>query len=161
MKRIAFIGAVALTILNMVSCKPNQELTKAAYQKAMEAAVNKPTITSDIPTDGAITEIQPMVTQSTVARERSESVKVLDNGTIGRYSIVVGTFKQQTNANSMRSRLINDGFTSAVVAQNAKGVYRVIACSFDTREEANTARIKIIEHYGSSYIKDPWLLVQE
>lgn len=161
MKRITFIAVVAIAILNVVSCKPNQELTKSAYEKAMEAAVNKPTITADTPTDGAITEIQPMVTQSTVARERNESVKVLENGTISHYSIVVGSFKQLTNAKSLRNRLIDDGYTKAVVAQNAQGMYRVIACSFDTREEANIARTEITKRYPTSVIKDPWMLVQE
>lgn len=161
MKKAIILVAAAFVILNIVSCKPNQAATKAAYEKAMAAAKEKPTITADTPTDGAITEIQPMVTQSTVARERSESVKVLDNGTINLYSIVVGSFKQLTNANSMRNRLINDGYTAAVVVQNAQGLYRVIACSFGTREEAVAARTELTQRYPASYIKDPWMLVQK
>ncbi|MBR6750385.1 MAG: SPOR domain-containing protein [Bacteroidaceae bacterium] len=159
MKNVTFFW-MALVALALVSCKPNQAVTKAAYEKAMAAAVNKPVITADTPTDGAITEIQPMVTQSTVARERSESVKVLDNGTIGKYSVVVGTFKQRTNANSMRDRFISDGY-AALVVQNAQGLYRVVACSYDTKEEAVAARIEITKRYPSSYIKEPWLLIQQ
>lgn len=159
MKRTIVFTAIAIAILNIVSCKPNQALTREAYQKAMEAAASKPTITADTPTDGAITEIQPMATQTTIARERSESVKVIGNGTLGRYNVVIGTYKQLTNANSMRDRFIADGY-AAFVVQNAKGAYRVIACSFDTREEAEAARLELTKHYPSTLIKDPWLLVQ-
>lgn len=160
MKRTAISAVFVWIILSMFSCKPNQAATKAAYEKAMAAAVEKPTISRDIPTDDAITEIQPLVTQSVEPRERRESVKVVDNGTLGKYNIVVGTFKQLTNAGSMRDRLIKDGYQATVV-QNAKGDYRVIACSFDTREATNEARLKLIERYPTSYIKEPWLLIQE
>ncbi len=159
MKRFTLPALIMIVTMVMFSCKPNYEATKAAYEKAMAAAIEKPTITADTPTDDAITEIQPIVNRTTVARERSESVKVIDNGTIERYSVVVGTFKQKTNACGMRDRLIADGY-EAVVAQNAQGVYRVIACSYDNKADAEKARRELMEHYGESYIRDPWLLVK-
>ena len=160
MKRIFTFTLITMSILAMTSCRGNYEATQKAYQKAMEAAVERPTITPDIPADDAITEIQPMANSSTEARERSESVKVLDDMEINRYSVVVGSYKQQTNASGMRDRLKADGY-NACIAQNAQGMFRVIACSFATREEAIKARIELIQRYPSSYIGNPWLLVQK
>lgn len=159
MKRIILYACVVLCVTMQFSCKPNYEATKAAYERAMSAAVEKPTITADIPTDDAITEIQPIIDHSKVSRERSESVKVLDNGTIDKYSVVVGTYKQKTNARGMRDRLIADGY-NAVVAQNAQGMYRVIAYTCDNRAEAEKARLEIMNRYDRSYIGDPWMLVK-
>ena len=160
MKRIYICGAISLIAIISTSCRGNYEATKAAYEKAMEAAVERPTITADTPTDDAITEIQPMVSTSSETRERSESVNVLDNATIQAYSIVVGSFKQLTNANGMCERLKEDGY-EAFVAQNAHGMYRVIACTYSTRNEAVEARKELIKRYPSSYIGNPWLLVQK
>jgi len=160
MKRILFFGTIALICHLSTSCRGNYEATKNAYEKAMEAAVERPTITADTPTDDAITEIQPMVNQTAEARERSESVNVLDDATLSTYSVVVGSFKQRTNAYDMRDRLKEDGY-QAVVAQNAHGMYRVIACSFASRTEANIARSELLKRYTANYIGNPWLLIQK
>lgn len=159
MKRVILYLFVMAGVATIFSCKPNYEATKAAYERAMAAAVEKPTITADTPTDDAITEIQPIVKRTTVARERSESVRPIDDSIINRYSVVVGTFKQKTNACGMRDRLIADGYP-ALVAQNAQGIYRVIACSYDDRTEAEEARKELMNHYEESYIQDPWLLIK-
>ena len=159
MKRVILYLFVIAGVAAIFSCKPNYEATKAAYERAMAAAVDKPTITADTPTDDAITEIQPIVKRTTVARERSESVRPIDDSIINRYSVVVGTFKQKTNACGMRDRLIADGYP-ALVAQNAQGIYRVIACSYDDRTEAEEARKELMNHYEESYIQDPWLLIK-
>lgn len=160
MKRIYLYLLALLTIATITSCRGNYEATKAAYEKAMEAAVERPTITSDTPTDNAITEIQPMVSTSSETKERTESVKPLDNANIQAYSVVVGSFKQRTNAMGMCEQLKEDGY-EAFVAQNAHGMYRVIACTFATREEAVAARKEIIKRYPSNYLGNPWLLIQK
>ncbi len=157
MKKIVICGTALLALLAMASCKPNQQATKEAYEKAMQAAVEKPIVVEETPTEDAITETQPIVTQKP-ATERTEKVNVVDGGTMNTYNVVVGSFRQRTNAYSQRDRLIEDGYP-ALVVQNAEGMYRVIACSFATREEANEARTKITQNYPASYIKDPWFLI--
>ena len=160
MKRIYLSLFALLVIATITSCRGNYEATKAAYEKAMEAAVERPTITSETPTDDAITEIQPMVSTSSETKERTESVKAFDNAKIQAYSVVVGSFKQRTNANGMCEQLKEDGY-EAFVAQNAHGMYRVIACTFATREEAVAARKEIIKRYPTNFVGNPWLLIQK
>lgn len=158
MKKLIIVSATMLAILSMASCKPSQKATKEAYEKAMAAATEKPIVTEEsAPVQDAITEVQPIVSQP-VAAERSESVNVVDDGKLNTYNVVVGSFKQRTNAYSQRDRLREDGY-NAFVAQNAQGMYRVIACSFATRDEANKARNEITNRYPESYIKNPWFLI--
>lgn len=158
MKKIVIWGSVGLAALSLASCKPSQQATKEAYEKAMAAAVEKPIVTEETPTEDAITEVQPIVTQKP-ATERTEHVNIVDDGTMNTYNVVVGSFIQRTNAYSLRDRLRNDGYP-ALVVQNAQGMYRVIACSYATRSEADEARYKITQQYPSSYIKDPWFLIR-
>ena len=158
MKKTALWSSIALLLISMDSCKPSQQATKEAYEKAMAAAVEKPIVSEETPDEDAITEVQPIVQQQP-ATERTEHVNVLDDGTMNTFNVVVGSFIQRTNAYSQRDRLRADGYP-AFVAQNAQGMYRVIACGFATREEANEARYKITQQYPSSYIKDPWFLIK-
>lgn len=158
MKRTSALIIATLIIVMVTSCRGNYEATKAAYEKAMAAAVERPTITEDTPTDGAITPVMPMV-DSREVRERSESVKSVDDSTLGNYNIVVGSFKQLTNANSMCERFREDGY-EAFVVQNAQGMYRVIACTAENRKEAEKYRYEIISAYPQAYVGNPWFLVQ-
>lgn len=157
MKRFIISSAIIMVVILTISCKPNLEATRQAYERAMQGAIERPTITADTPTDGAITEIQPMVEQSTIARERTESVRVIEEGTLDHYNIVVGSFKQLTNARSLRDRLIADGY-NALVAQNAQSMYRVVACSFGTRSEAESAMAELSKRYP--HFTAMWLLVR-
>lgn len=161
MKHKFIIWAIAMCIATLFSCKPNYEASKAAYERAVKAAVDRPTYTVDTPTDDAITAIQLMqpIDTSNEIKERRESIKPVENSTIiKKYSIVVGTFKQLTNARSMRDRLIEDQ-NNAFVVQNAQGKYFVVISTHDTREEACDARNKIMDQYPSNYVGNPWFIV--
>ncbi len=158
MKPILIHTIIVLTVAVITGCKANYDATKEAYEKAMEAAANRSSITTSTPTDGAITEVQPMANHSMAAEERRESVRAIDDAKINAYSIVVGSFKQITNARSLRDRLIADGYP-AVVMQNAQGMYRVIISSYVTREQAREERIKIIKQYP--HFTKTWILVQD
>lgn len=158
MKRISIITISTLLILAASSCRGSYDATKAAYEKAMQAAVDRPTITADTPTDDAITPVMPMIDNREV-KERSESFQIIGDGTAGQYNIVVGSYKQLTNANSMRDRFREDGY-QAFVVQNAHGMYRVIACTAENRKEAEKYRQEIILKYPQAYVGNPWLLVQ-
>ena len=72
----------------------------------------------------------------------------------------LNTNAKVTGLKQSQRAVIEDKARHAFVAQDAQGMYRVIACSFATREEANEARYKITQQYPSSYIKDPWFLIQ-
>ena len=145
MKQLFSLTLIAVIVLSTLSCRPNYETSRAAYERAMAAAVEKPTYTADTPTDDAITSLQPM--QPKVDTEIKE------------FSIVAGGFKQLTNAKSMRDRFVADGY-NAFVVQNAKGMYRVVVGTFDTRKEAEQLRKALISRYEVNFIGNPWLLLR-
>lgn len=161
MKQLFSLTLIAVIVLSTLSCRPNYETSRAAYERAMAAAVEKPTYTADTPTDDAITSLQPMQPKvdTREMRERSESVKAVDEAEIKEFSIVAGGFKQLTNAKSMRDRFVTDGY-NAFVVQNAKGMYRVVVGTFDTRKEAEQLRKALISQYEVNFIGNPWLLLR-
>ena len=76
-----------------------------------------------------------------------------------KFNVIVGTFSITTNANGLKNSLKSDGY-NAFTVQNAKGWYRVVAASFDTREAATSFREAIKQRYAGKF-DDAWLLVNE
>ena len=159
-KSMFWILSVAL-IAGMSSCKPSQSAYKAAYEKAQE----KPTVAEEI----ADPEFRPVApapatpaapAQTPQIRESSERINAVDgnDALLKEYNVIVGSFIQKVNAMGLRDRLIADGYT-AILAQNAEGMFRVVACSFDNRPDAVTAREQIKKKYPEKLIKETWLLI--
>lgn len=158
MKSTLLHTLLLLLLVAMTGCKANYDATKEAYEKAKEAAANRSTITESTPTDGAVTEVMPMVNNTPLAEERRESVRPVDDARFDAYAIVVGSFRQITNARSLRDRLIADGYP-AVVVQNAKEMYRVIISSYTTIEEARNERKEVTKRYP--HFTNTWILLQD
>ncbi len=72
-----------------------------------------------------------------------------------KYHVVVGSFKDKTNAITLQSTLLADGENGAVVVVNEQQMYRVILGSFDEYKEAHAR----ISRMGDRFI-DAWVLVQ-
>lgn len=72
-----------------------------------------------------------------------------------KYHVVVGSFKDKTNAITLQSNLLADGEKGAVVVVNEQQMYRVILASFDEYKEAHAR----ISRMGDRFI-DAWVLVQ-
>jgi hypothetical protein len=75
-----------------------------------------------------------------------------------RYNVVIGSFRNKTNANALRERMQYEGY-SATLAQNELGMIRVIISSSDSKSEAIRARDKFrSKHYPN--FQDTWILEQ-
>jgi cell division protein FtsN len=126
------------------ACKPKQ----SAYQKVYEAAQSRPTVYQAPPAPA--TQTAPAV-----ATFQTEKVTAVDGRGIKRYSVVIGSFLSKTNAESLKNRMQNQGYIP-VLAQNEKGMYRVLVATFDDKSEAYTLRDDIKERYPE--FNDAWLL---
>ena len=73
-----------------------------------------------------------------------------------RFSVVVGSFQNPTNARSLKDRMEGQGY-NAVLATNDAGMLRVIVASYDTRDEAVASRDAIRSRFAPDF-KDAWLL---
>ena len=144
MKRIGLLGVTLCLVfaIGTVSCKSKQSAYKAAYEQAKEREIS-----SDEPTDE---EIAP------VTKSKDSPVEGEDADAIKLYSVVVGSFKNRTNAFSLKERMQNEGYTP-VLGENEQGMLRVIVTSFETKAEAEKSRDAIRSKYRPNF-QDAWVL---
>lgn len=161
MKKIVMATAALALVFGLGSCKSK----KSAYRKAYEEAKQREIATQDV--NRSVTYEEPKtVTPATPATPavavRKERVSVLDgenSNNLKRYSVVIGSFQNPTNAKSLREKMVAKGY-NAILAKNEMGMLRVIVSSFDTREEAAASRDAIKSRFAPEY-KDAWILANE
>ena len=152
MKRIGLLGVtLCLVLICGVSCKSKQSAYKAAYEQAKEREIS-----SDEPTDEEIAPVTKSKDSGETRQEKITPVEGEDADAIKLYSVVVGSFKNRTNAFSLKERLQNEGYTP-VLGENEQGMLRVIVTSFETKAEAEKSRDAIRSKYRPNF-QDAWVL---
>ncbi len=149
-KNLLMVLSVAF-LLGMGACKPKQSAYKAAYEKAQEKEIVEE-VAEPAPAKPAAAP-RP-VERASNAKVTSERVTAV-SGTLRAYNVVVGSFTVKTNALGLKDKLQKAGY-EPVVAQNAKGMYRVIAASYDDRASAEDMRDSLRAQYP-----DAWLLLNQ
>ena len=130
---VVLAAAIAMTVA-FGSCKSKQSAYRQAYEQAKEREI-------------AQAEDKDMETRPIVSKDASR---------LDRFSVVVGSFRNATNARSLKERLESEGYTP-ILAENEQGMLRVIVASFPSREEAIAAREAVKERYAPNF-QDAWLL---
>jgi cell division protein FtsN len=144
--KVLLIGLALSSLVVFDGCKSKESAYKAAYEAAKQKEIDE-TVEEVVP-------VQKSPQQST-ATVQKEKVTVLD-GTIRQYNVIIGSFANKTNATSLKSRMEKDGFT-VYLAQNAKGMYRVIVATFDDKASAAAERDRVKDKYYPNF-QDAWIL---
>ena len=151
MRKILLFGAAICCILALGSCKSKS----SAYKTAYETAKADDTSWED---DEDETEVltSEEVSYESVRQEKVSPVSGEDVSGLKQYSVVIGSFKNRTNAFSLKQRMTDEGYRP-VVAENDSGWFRVIVSSFDSRADAARSRDAIKSKYAPNF-HDAWLL---
>ena len=154
----------------MSSCKSNESLYKKAYEKAQAANQGTQQVTED-PATINVTPVQQesttttttttMVTPSrtttdTNVRVQQESVQVVDGEGLKAYSVVCGSFSLQANAVGLQQKLKQNGYQAQIAINPERKLYRVIASTHDTKDQAIEFRNNLRANYP-----DAWLLYKK
>ena len=142
--------ALCLVLMCCASCKSKQSAYKAAYEQAKEREIS-----SDEPEE----EIAPVSKSKTAGETRQEKITPVegeDGDAIKLFSVVIGSFKNKTNAYSLKERMQNEGYMP-VLGENEQGMLRVILTSHETRKEAEKSRDAIRAKFFPNF-QDAWLL---
>jgi cell division protein FtsN len=136
-----------------VSCKTKQSAYKAAYEQAKERQVEETPVVQE----EEITPVSKSKTVTTVTRqERITPVAGEDASGIKLYSVVIGSFRNKTNAYSLKERMQKDGYMP-VLGENEQGMLRVILTSHETRQEADASKQEVTRRYHPDF-QDAWVL---
>ena len=153
MKKIIFASLALISLISLSSCKAKQ----SAYRKAYEQAKQREVATQDAnPTAQYEAPAASAAAPVTVRKERVSTYSGEDATRLKRFSVVVGSFQNPTNARSLKDRMEGQGY-NAVLATNDAGMLRVIVASYDTRDEAVASRDAIRSRFAPDF-KDAWLL---
>ena len=153
MKSKFYLLGLAFTLLLSVSaCKSKQ----SAYQSAYEAAKAKEMQEAN---NSQLEEVTPVTKPAATGNFQKEKLTSVDGNGILQYSVVIGSFINKTNAESLKERMQKQGY-SPILAQNEKGMYRVIVATFNGRSNAVEERESLKSRYAPEF-SDAWLLEQD
>ncbi len=145
-------------ILSLSACKSTESTYKQAYEKALQQDIVKAEIEEPAPV-APVKVVEPETNIDNVS-VREEKVSVVTGQTgLKEYSVVCGSFSLKTNADALRTRLINDGYPALVVINEAGKTYRVICDTFDTKQQAVQARDRFKAKYPDNQdFQASWIL---
>ena len=146
MKNHSILALGLCTVAMFTACKYLKSAYPQAYEKARTQEQVTPVATLPVSNDDA-----------TPVRTIQGGVTVVNGEPLKAFSVVVGSFVNQTNAEGQMNSLRSRGLAARVVKTNETisghtGWYRVVASSFDTKGEAVQSRNTLIGMYPGAWI---------
>ena len=165
MKKYMIVCAGLSLALAFTSCgKSSESAYKKAYEKAksQEAAQRVSTTETQTPATVAPVVSKP-ATQTRVVDNadnvsvRQEKVSLINGSGLKNFSVVVGSFGLQANAEGLMQQLRDGGYNAQIVKNESNNMFRVVATTFDNKLDAANSRDQI---RGSKFNPkgDAWLL---
>lgn len=147
--RISYFALFIALTFTLASCKSKQEGIQDSYERAN----SKPSV--------YVIEEMDAVEKPKPAAEvvQKEKLTTISGPQINSFSVVIGSFVNKTNATSLKERMEREGYTPSL-AQNEKGMYRLILSTFKEEARARDFRDTIIRKYSPEFF-DTWVLEQE
>lgn len=158
------LSASLALVFGLGSCKSKKSAYRKAYEEAKQREiavqdVNRSVLVEEVPATSTTPTTPPPAPPAPIRKERVSAVEgeVVEN--LKRYSVVIGSFQNATNARSLKEKMSAKGY-NAVLAKNEMGMLRVIVSSFSTKEEAVASREAVKARFAPEY-KDAWILENE
>lgn len=170
MKKTSFLALSLCAAFALTSCKSQESAYKKAYEKAQaEAAQQVETDKTVVAVEEKeeavdVTPLQPAAPaeeENVAVRSIPGGMEVISGNELKSYSVVVGSFTVQANAEGLKKTLDNAGYDARVIKTNETinghtGWYRVAASSYDSKSSAAQSRKELLSKY-----KDAWLLYKK
>ena len=159
MKKYAIVCAGLCLAMAFTSCGSSEKAYRKMYEKAQAAdAAQK----SEQPTEevAVVTPVVEKPASETVVVDNSDNVpvrqgkySVVSGAGLKAFSVVVGSYSVQANAEGMQGQPKNKGYAAQVAYDDSTRMYRVVISTFDTKNEAVQSRNQVRSEYP-----DAWLL---
>ena len=162
MKKLVVLGMGLCMALAFTSCKSSESAYKKAYEKAKQQELAEASIAEEAPAAAPVVAA-PVAAASTtpvaVGTVREERVQLVSGEGLKAYSVVCGSFGVKANADGLKARLDNAGYSAKVVYNAENNMYRVIVASYDDRVQAAQARDNFKAKYSNNAeFQKSWLL---
>ena len=157
MKKYTLLCVGLCAAMAFTSCKSSESAYKKAYEKAKQSqpaaqpASEEPVVVAPVEAKPA-TEVRTVDNLDNVS-VRPENVSLISGAGLKAYSVVVGSFGLQSNAEGLQQRLNAAGYNAQIVKNEEKNMFRVVATTFDGKADAVSSRDQLRATYP-----DAWLL---
>lgn len=173
MKNYFVLGLALCSAVALTSCKSQESAYRQAYEKAKAQEMNNKnddnatTVTvTPAPTTGNEQNVvvTPVTTTPAPSQADNADVRTIPGGVtvvsgegLRAYSVVVGSFVTQANAENLMNTLKGKGYAARVVRTNETinghtGWYRVIASSYDDKASAVQSRSELSGTYAGAWL---------
>lgn len=159
MKKFFVLGLGICVAFAFASCKSSESAYKKAYEKAKQYDTAQPA-TAPATQEAVVAPVEAKpATQAKVVDNldnisvRQENVQLVRGNGLNAYSVVVGSFQLQANAENLYQRLKDAGYNAQVVKNDEKQMFRVVASTFADKGSAVSSRDQLRNTYP-----DAWLL---
>lgn len=170
MKNYLVLGLSICSIALLGSCKSQESAYRQAFNKAkaQQEAADKDaatTVTVTPATDNTQqVTVTPVTTTPVATSSNDADVRTINGGftvisgdQLQTYSVVVGSFVTQANAEGLQETLKKSGHAARVVKTNETinghtGWYRVIASSYADKASAVQSRNELQKTYGGAWL---------
>ena len=164
MKKYIVLCAGVCAAMVFTSCKSSESAYKQAYLKAkqqeeIQQQQQQPVVQTQQAETNVVVPLEEKAANNTQVVDNTDNVKVTQervslvsgNG-LKNFSVVVGSFSLEANATGLQQQLRNAGYDAQVVKNEERNMYRVIATTFDTKEEAAASRNDLQSKYAGAWL---------
>ncbi len=157
MKKQIILCAGLCAAMAFTGCKSSDSAYKQAYMKAKQQEEQQ-----QQPGQTETPVVTPVETRSAGntrvtdngdnVRVREENVTLVSGTGLKNFSVVVGSFSLQANAEGLQQQLRNAGYNAQIVRNTNGGTFRVVATTFDTKAEAAASRNDLQGKYEGAWL---------
>ncbi len=165
MKKFVFCAVALGVAVSFTSCKSKEDYYRRAYEeaKSQETAVAQQT-KAVVVTPTTKNQVVPVPTNTTTTpvdlsgtRTIEGGVTVVSGNQLKDFSVVVGSFQTQANAETLKELLQSKGYDSRVIKTNETinghtGWFRVIAASYADKASAAQLRDQMKGDYPGAWL---------
>ncbi len=156
MKKTILMSAALVAAVAMTSCKGNESAYKKAYEKAQEQAAAQASAQTTAPVTTTPVTTTPVVTTPATPVDnnvsvRTENVSLVNGSGLKAYSVIVGSFGVQANAEALQKILKSEG-NDAQIVKSPSNMLRVVFSTHDDKASAVESRNKVRARFADSWL---------
>ena len=158
MKKYTVLCAGLCVALAFTGCKSSESAYRKAYEKAKAQEEQTAVQNQGSEEIAVVTPVVEKPATETVVVDnvdnvpvRQESLSVVSGAGLKNFSVVVGSFSVQANAEGLQSTLKSRGYDAQIAYNSSNQMYRVVAGTFDFKSDAVRSRNELRSEYPDAW----------